>query len=166
MTESTLPTIGWREYVGLPEWGVERVRAKIDTGANTSTIDAFDIEELPGGFIAFSVVKSRRPKIVRVRAKAKVVRHTVVRSSTGDGEQRYVVRTRANVGDHEFQVELTLEARPRLLCRMLLGRRALAGRFLVDCAHRYVVTSHRKPRVADAAPPEPSVPRSQQRDEG
>ncbi len=139
-----LTTIGWREYVDLPDWGIKRVRAKVDTGANTSSIDAFDIVEVEEGVIVFRVVRARRPKHLTTTARALVVRHTIVRSSTGHPEHRYVVRTRARIGKQEIDLEVTLVPRPLLLCRMLLGRRALAGRFVVDCGHKYLLTRARR----------------------
>ncbi len=158
---AVLPTIGWREYVDFPEWGIRRVRAKVDTGAKTSSVDAFDISEVVDGYIEFHVVQSRHPRQRTKLARAKLVRHTVIKNSMGQAEHRYVVRTLARVGEYEFALELTLVARPRLLCRMLIGRSALDGRFLVDCAHKYVVTRRRaerrfrKARVSSAAKSSP-----------
>lgn len=124
------------------------MRAKVDTGAKTSSVDAFDISEVADGEIEFRVVQSRRPRERTKLARAQVVRHTVIKNSMGQAEHRYVVRTLARVGEHEFALELTLVARPRLLCRMLIGRRALDGRFVVDCAHKYLATGTRVRRVA------------------
>lgn len=136
--------IGWREYVAFPDWNVRRVRAKVDTGANTSSLDAFDVRETGDGTITFKVVEARRPRVRWSEASAAVVRRTVVRSSNGEREQRYVVRTSARIGGDVFPIEMTLVARPGLLCRMLLGRRALAGRFVVDCEHKYLATGLHK----------------------
>ena len=94
-----------------------------------------------------------------VQVRARLIRRTIVKSSTGEGEERCVVRTLARVGEHEFPVELTLDARPKLLCRMLLGRRALAGRFLVDCGRRYILTTPAKTRLRGSPAPSRRAPK-------
>lgn len=139
-----LHTIGWREYVDLPEWKVRGIRAKIDTGARTSAIDVADIEHLPGRKVRFHVVLSRNNRQRRKAVTARIVRESTVRSSLGKHESRIVVRTLARVGDVEREIELSLVCRKSLLCRMLLGRSALAGAFCVDPQHTYLYT--RKPK--------------------
>ncbi|MEZ6191562.1 MAG: RimK/LysX family protein [Phycisphaerales bacterium] len=132
-------TLGWREHVALPAWGVGRVRAKIDTGARTSAIHVGEIEELANGHIKFEVVVRERPtrKTVWIDAEP-VVREATVKPSSGDRQQRPVVKTTMILGGVEREIELSLVCRKGMLCRMLIGRTALDGVFLVDPSHKYI----------------------------
>lgn len=123
--------IGWREWVSAPEWGIDRLRAKIDTGARTSAIHVSSIEDLEGGRLRFDVVRRERPRRRTVTVEADHVREARVRPSTGRTQRRPVVRTLIRIGDWEREIELSLVCREGMLCRMLLGRRALDG-LLVD----------------------------------
>jgi hypothetical protein len=131
-----LPVIGWSEYVALPEWGIARLRAKVDTGARTSALHVENIEELPRGRICFDVVLHRRKRDRRVHVVARVSRRARVRSSSGHFTVRPFVATRVRVGRVEHDVEFSLVDREAMIHRMLLGRSAIAGHFLVDVAHR------------------------------
>jgi hypothetical protein len=132
-------TLGWREIVALPAWGVDRVRAKIDTGARTSAIHVGEIEELANGHIKFEVVVRERPQRKTVWIDAEpVVRESTVKPSSGDRQQRPVVKTTMILGGVEREIELSLVCRKGMLCRMLIGRTALDGAFLVDPSRKYV----------------------------
>lgn len=122
--------IGRREVVRLPDWGV-RLRAKVDTGARTSALDVADVEPLSGGRVRFSIVL-KRDRSRRVRVEAPVARMGRVRPSSGQTQVRYFVETEIRLGDVVKTVELSLVPREGMLCRMLLGRTALARDFLVD----------------------------------
>jgi len=132
--------IGWREWIALPEWGVKRIKAKVDTGARTSVIDVKHVEELPNERVRFELVTSRNVKRRPVIVEAEIVRRTRVKSSFGDAHDRLIVRTRMMLGNVEKDVELSLVSRKSMLCRMLLGREALSPEFLVDSSRRYVVS--------------------------
>ena len=134
-------TAGWREWADLPEWGIRRVRAKLDTGARTSALDVASVEELADGRVAFDVVPSRRSDR-RVRVVTDVVRRTRVRSSNGAAMSRFVVTTRLRLGPVEREIEVTLVDRGAMLHRLLVGRIGLTG-LVVDPSRRYVL-SHRK----------------------
>ena len=125
-------TIGWREYVAFPQWGIAGVLAKVDTGARTSSLHVADIAELEDGRVRFDVVLSRRFADRRVRVEARQVRTAQVRSSRGDLEPRRVVVAQMQLGTVLEEIEIGLVCRKKMICRMLLGRSALAGRFLVD----------------------------------
>lgn len=127
--------IGWREWLSLPELGVERIKAKIDTGARSSAIHAFDIEEYQRAgslWLRFNLHPLQRSHEVIVPARARVVDRRQIRSSTGHQRLRWVIRTDVVLGDQRFPIELTLSRRDEMGFRMLLGRQALRGRFLVD----------------------------------
>ena len=136
-------TVGWREYVALPDWGVSRIKAKIDTGARTSALDVSDLQELPGGRVRFDIVVDRLHPQRRVTVETPVVRRTRVRSSFGATHERLVVSTTMVIGPVQKEVELSLVSRQHMLCRMLIGRKSLAPDLLVDSSRRYVVGRRR-----------------------
>ena len=133
-----LERIGWKEMVDLPSWGIQNVVAKADTGARRSAIDVKDIEELPGGKVRFSVVlhKKKRDRIQVVVAS--IAHQTHVRSSNGQQDERYFVKTPVKIGDRIKGVELSLVCRRNMTCRMLIGRKALENDFLVDSSVSFV----------------------------
>lgn len=135
-----LHLIGWNELVDLPDWGIEGLRAKIDTGARSSALHVDHLEELGGNRIAFDVVLHRHEKNRRIRVAATISRRGRVRASTGHYATRYFVKTLLRVGPVEREIEVSLVAREDMIFRMLIGRTALSGAFIVDPAHRRVLT--------------------------
>ncbi len=145
--------IGVTEYVDIPEWRISRLRAKIDTGARTSSLHVENIRELGTGRVRFDVRLSRSQSDRRVTVEARVARRGHVRPSNGELEARIFVAVRVRIGPVEREIELSLVDRGRMIFRMLIGRRALAHAFLVDPARRYVLHKPtRKPAAAKAAP--------------
>lgn len=139
MVEHAPHVIGYREYVDLPQWGITRIKAKADTGARSSAIDVADLVEIDGGArVRFDVVLSRAQRHRRVTIEAEVVRRTLVRSSLGHAQPRLTVQTKIRVGPVEKMIEVGLVCRKAMICRMLLGRQALAGDFLVDSQRTYL----------------------------
>ncbi len=142
-----VPVLGWRERVDLPEWGVRRILAKVDTGARTSSIHVEHIEEIGEGRVRFEVVVARvargRPERTVV-VEADLLRTSSVRPSTGRVQRRPVVEALVRIGPVERRVELSLVSREHMLCRMLLGRSALAGSALVDPDRTYVASDGRR----------------------
>jgi hypothetical protein len=134
-----LAIIGWTENIDLPDWGIRGLRAKVDTGALTSALHAEDIEELPRGRVRFDVILDRRKPDRRVHVRAHICRRGRVRSSTGHYTTRIFVTTRLCLGPNEHVIEISLVNRERMLHRMLLGRSALEGRYLVDASRRGVL---------------------------
>jgi hypothetical protein len=136
-------TAGWKEYLDLPELGVFRLKAKVDTGARTSTlhVDTLNVlEVLPDGTEMVELVISpdrRRPE-VQVRARARVLKRMRVVDSGGHPEVRPVVETELVLGPVRKRILLTLTDRSGLLFRMILGRKALEGDFRVDVARKYL----------------------------
>lgn len=133
--KSPPPLIGWREWAVLPGLSPVPIKAKIDTGARTSSLHAFELAvrlDGPEPLVEFEV-----HPIQRSRADATRITHPVkgfkrVRSSTGHAEERPVIRTRIAIGEHEFEIDVTLTSRDQMGFRMLLGRSAVRRRFLVD----------------------------------
>ncbi len=137
--------IGWRERVDLPDWGLRRVRAKIDTGARTSVIDVASLEHIGGDRVRFEVVYREHPRRLTRWIEADAVRMSVVKNTGGEAQERIVCRTRVRMGPVERTIDISLVARPGMLCRMLIGRRALAG-FVVDptCVNLLPKNSNRR----------------------
>lgn len=146
-TERPQPVvIGWTEYVDLPDWGVQRLRAKVDTGARSSALHVENIRELPRDQVSFSIVLHRAKRDRRVAVKTRIARRGRVRSSTGHREDRYFVETTLRLGTVEKKIEVSLVDRQKLIHRMLLGRSALNGPFLIDVGHRMLATRRPKRR--------------------
>lgn len=131
-------TVGWRELVALPDWHIPQLRAKIDTGAKTSALDVDQVELLPGRKIRFDVVLSNQHRRRRKWITADIVRTTVIKSSNGERETRYVVATTLELGGRRKLAEFTLVRREDMLCRMLIGRTALAPHYIVDAGRTYL----------------------------
>lgn len=132
--------IGWREFVALPEWGITRLKAKIDTGARTSAIHVGALEELPDGRVRFEVVVREKPRLRTTVVEATPVRRSTVKPSSGAKQQRLVFRTRMVIGSIERVIELSLVSRKGMLCRMLVGRLALPPHVLVSPSRKYLHT--------------------------
>ena len=134
--------IGWNESVDIPEWGIKRLRAKVDTGARSSALHVENIEELPRGRVRFDVVLHRSKRDRRVHVSTRISRRGRVRSSTGHYESRIFVIAHLRIGPVARDVEVSLVDRERMIFRMLLGRTALSGPFLIDPAHRQLLRRH------------------------
>ncbi|MEM8758411.1 MAG: RimK/LysX family protein [Planctomycetota bacterium] len=153
----SMDAAGWHEIVAFPDWGVRRIRAKLDTGAKTSAVHAENIEPLPpasdgSGRVRFDlVIRNRPPRRVRT-IEADIARTAEVRSSNGQIETRYVVVTPIVIGAQRFQADFTLVSRSDMRFRVLLGRRALAGRLLVDSGAEYVVSDPPRRRARKEEP--------------
>jgi len=129
------PIIGWREWVTLPELGVNRIKAKIDTGARTSAIHAFDIEVSKKGgqeWVRFAIHPFQKNDTEIQTCTCPVRDIRVITNSGGTREQRVVIETLLTIGDLSWPIEMTLTNRDEMGFRMLLGRTAMKGRFLVD----------------------------------
>lgn len=129
-------TIGWSEYIDLPDWEIESLKAKVDTGARTSALHVESLKETSPGWVEFYVILATKGPRARRRVHAQVVKWAKVRSSTGDYKRRCFVRTMIKMGPIEKEVEISLVSREKMLFRMLLGRKTLEKDFLVDVSKR------------------------------
>ena len=139
--------IGWREIVSLPDWGISRLKAKIDTGARTSAFHVGALEELPDGRVRFEVIVREEPHRRTTLVTARPVRRTTIKPSSGVRQERLVFRTKLNIGSIEKEIELSLTSRKGMLCRMLVGRLALPSHVLVSPTRKYLLSDLRKPRT-------------------
>ena len=142
--EKSLPpkmTLGWREWMALPDLGIPAVKAKIDTGARTSTLHAFFLEPFEENGtqkIRFRIHPLQRRTDIELTCVADVIDQRMVSDSGGHREMRYVISSKVVIGSTEIDAEITLTDRDTMQFRMLLGRTALAGNFLVDSKLSYL----------------------------
>lgn len=134
-------TTGWREIIALPEWNIPRLRAKLDTGAKTSALHVRNIEYTGNDMLRFEVVIRERPRHDSIWITAKQVRESRVRPSSGHHQNRPVVITPMLLGGLLHEIEISLVCRKGMLCRMLIGRTALAPYYVVDSSRKYIVSS-------------------------
>lgn len=130
--------IGWQEYVALPAWKIPCIRAKADTGARSSAIDVQSIEDLGNDRVRFQVALSRSNRQRAITVEADITRRSRVRSAHGTTQDRLFVETKIRIGPVTKTIELGLVCRKKMICRMLLGRTALSGSFLVESDARYL----------------------------
>lgn len=137
-----LSVIGLREWVALPELGVAGLRAKIDTGASTSSLHATEIEpfERDGErWVRFNAHLGSVVQLRHRRCEAPLVAIKTIKSSNGQAQTRYTIRTPLALGDRVWQVEFTLACRKAMRYRLLLGSKALVtGQLVVNPGVTYV----------------------------
>jgi len=136
-----LPTIGWREWVALPSLGVAAIKAKIDTGARSSALHAFDLEyflEQGERMVRFTIHPLQRNTKTNIFTVAKLLEFRKVKSSGGHETRRPVILTPVELLGRRFEIELTLAGRDAMGFRMLLGRQAVRQRFLVHPGRSYL----------------------------
>lgn len=135
-----LATIGWREWVGLPDLGIPSIKAKVDSGARSSSLHALSIREFDRDgirWVRFRVHPVQRKVQPTVTVESEVLEYRSVRSSSGMATRRPVIVTRVELLGLSWPIELTLASRAEMGFRMLLGREAFRGRFLVDVASSF-----------------------------
>lgn len=138
------PLIGVLERVDIPAWGARGVHARVDTGARTSALHVEALTELGTGRVRFELARSETGGKRRPPIEAAVLRRGRVRSTSGKLESRVFVSAHVLLGGAEHRIELGLVDRRHMQNPMLLGRSALAGRFLVDPGRRYLLAAPRK----------------------
>ena len=140
-------TLGWREWVSLPGLGIKHIKAKVDTGARTSALHAFEIEAVVEDGrqrVRFKMHPIQRDDETVTECVADVVDRRMVSDSGGHREMRWVIATTVAIGPHSWPAEFTLTSRDDMLFRMLLGRTAIAGKATVDPARSYLVGKKRR----------------------
>ena len=137
----TKETLGWREWVALPGLGIDAIKAKVDTGARTSALHAFELEafEREGDtWVRFSLHPFQNDDATVATCEVPIIDQRRVRDSGGHSEMRYVILSTVLIGDIPVDAEITLTDRETMKFRMLLGRTALKGRYLVDSSRSYL----------------------------
>lgn len=134
---------GWREWAQLPELGVEMIKVKIDTGAKTSSLHAFDLltfTYMGKEWVQFDVHPIQDNDLVTHTCIAPIVDYRWITSSTGHRQRRFIIYTQLNMGTFSSLIEISLANRDEMGFRMLVGRNALKGQVLVDPSHSFLLT--------------------------
>lgn len=127
--------IGNQEWCAFPELGIPAIKARVDSGAKTSSIHAFNISAKKVGgrdWVTFEIHPLQKNDKTLIRCECPVVDQRDVKSSSGTSETRYVISTPISLGDSVWDVQLTLSDRDAMGYRMLLGREAMNGRLIID----------------------------------
>jgi hypothetical protein len=148
--------IGWREWVALPDLRVGAIKAKVDTGARTSALHAYNIAPFRRAgalWLRFELQPIQRSEAMKVVCEARAIDERAVRNSGGGVERRYVIRTLLKLGEKSWPIELALANRDQMGFRMLLGRTALQGRALIEPGRSYLLgTRPARPRARRKLP--------------
>lgn len=131
--------IGWCELVTLPEFGINHIHAKIDTGANTSSLHAVDIKPFikdDAAWVAFRVPKS--PTVPAFSCEAPILKQTTIKSSNGQEQLRYVIGVKIILAGLQWDGQMTLANRGSMAFPILIGRRSLRRGFIVNSAKKWV----------------------------
>lgn len=153
-------TLGWEEWIALPDLGLPALKAKVDTGARTSALHAFDIEPFGPASrpkLRFAVHPVPGRNDLTIACSAPIHDRREVTSSNGETELRYVIATTLALGDRSVPVEITLTDRTNMAYRMLLGRQAIQPDWVVSptesfCQPVLSYDIYQSARVKQAAP--------------
>lgn len=141
---------GWREWAQLPELGLRNIKIKVDTGARTSALHAFEVrpfEENGRRRVEFKIHPRQRDRETVVVCVADVLDEREVRDSGGNTEKRLVIRTPVTIGERTWTIELTLTSRDDMMFRMLLGRTAMRGQATVDPSRSFLAGKRRSKKT-------------------
>jgi hypothetical protein len=144
-----LTILGWREWISLPDLGIDGIKAKIDTGARSSSLHAFDIQAIDINgeqWVEFKVHPQQHQTNTTVPCRARIKDYRQVTDSGGHRSMRYVIETTINIGAEQFTAEMTLADRSQMMFRMLVGRTAMKSRYTVDPGRSYCA-SQKPPRA-------------------
>jgi len=137
--KTPLPVIGWREWVAFPDLGIEKIKAKVDTGARTSALHISKSQlSRNARHIHFRVHPKQRSNQPEIKSSAVITDFRHVKSSNGETSERPVIHTTLKIGEMEHTIELTLVNRDMMGFRLLLGREAIRKYFLVDSGRSFL----------------------------
>ena len=145
--DESLAMVGWREWLALPELGINSIKAKVDTGARTSALHAFFVEPYLSDeqqWVRFGIHPLQNNTDKEIICNARVKDQRVITDSGGHKENRYVIETLISLGPVSWHAEMTLTDRDSMKFRMLLGRTALSHHFVVNPAASFVHGRHKK----------------------
>jgi ribosomal protein S6--L-glutamate ligase len=144
--------IGGEEWCSFPDLNIPAIKARVDSGAKTSTIHASNIQKLTRKgekWVSFEVHPIQETRRITIRCEAKIIDHRVVKSSSGIAEKRYVIQSTMKIGNYNWEVELTLSNRDSMGFRMLLGREAMENRVLVDPANSCLLGNYSEEKIRE-----------------
>lgn len=146
MTAKQPEIIGWREWVGLPEFEIPHIKAKVDTGARTSALHTYYVvpfERNGKDWVRFGLHPLQKDSLTCIECEAPVKDIRPVTDSGGHCEERYVIETTLLINGLRFPIEVTLTDRENMRFRMLLGRSALKKGFWVDSSKSFLLGGNR-----------------------
>lgn len=136
--------IGRLEHVSFPEWDLYDLDAKIDTGAYTSSLHCHHIEKTADSKIRFNLLDPTHEVYNEKLFELPIHKEKTVKSSNGLTEKRYIVKTNIHLLGESYEIELSLTDRSEMKYPVLIGRKLLKGRFLVDVSQKYLSQNHKK----------------------
>jgi len=139
--KNQLLTLGWREWVALPDLGLPAIKVKVDSGARTSALHAFYTEKYQldsVDMVKFLIHPIQKNYDFHVECHAPIIDFREVSDSGGHKEMRYVIETSIVIGTVSWPIELNLTNRDTMRFRMLLGRRAIEARAVIDPVASYL----------------------------
>lgn len=139
--KNQLLTLGWREWVALPDLGLPAIKVKVDSGARTSALHAFYTEKYQldsVDMVKFLIHPIQKNYDFHVVCHAPIIDFREVSDSGGHKEMRYVIETSIVIGTVSWPIELNLTNRDTMRFRMLLGRRAIEARAVIDPGVSYL----------------------------
>lgn len=134
---------GWREWAQLPELQVEKIKVKVDTGAKTSSLHAFELapfSHMGEDWVRFVVHPFQDNDTITCTCACPILDHRWITSSSGHSQKRFIVQASLIIGDFSSLIEISLANRDEMGFRMLVGRNALKGRVLVDPSHSFLLS--------------------------
>tara|TARA_A100001015_G_scaffold56385_1_gene62006 strand:+ start:116 stop:1483 length:1368 start_codon:yes stop_codon:yes gene_type:complete len=137
--------IGCEEWLSLEDIKIPAIKARVDSGAKTSAIQASNIKRVTRNgeaWVTFDVNPIQDNLSLNVSCESKVIDTRIIRSSSGESQKRYVIKTKLKLGPEEFEIELNLADRDGMEYRMLLGREAIINRYLVDASKSFVLSDN------------------------
>jgi hypothetical protein len=151
MKKRDLEIIGWREWVSLPELGIKAIKAKVDTGARSSSLHAFDMtfyKRAGNEYVKFDIHPDQKNTGKSINCHAKILEYRKIKSSNGMSEKRPVILTEIELLDQKWEIEVTLSNRDEMGFRMLVGRASIKDKFLVDSGKSFYSKNLSKPKKA------------------
>lgn len=143
--------IGWKEWFSLDCLGLPAIKGKIDTGAKTSALHAFNIESFyieNVEYVRFDIHPLQKNKRLFRSCVARVIDQRMVSDSGGKKEKRFVIKSDISIGEEKIRIELTLTNRDTMAFRMLLGREAIKqAKMLVDTSKSFVQGKKKKKEI-------------------
>jgi ribosomal protein S6--L-glutamate ligase len=143
--------IGWKEWFSLDCLGLPSIKGKIDTGAKTSSLHAFNIESFyieDVEYVKFEIHPLQKNKQLSRTCVARVIDRRMVCDSGGKKEKRFVIKSDLYIGKTKVRIELTLANRDSMAFRMLLGREAIKqAKMLVDPSKSFVQGKYKRGEV-------------------
>lgn len=137
----TLITLGWREWVALPNLGIQKIKAKVDTGARTSALHAYFVEPYHKGkeqWVRFGIHPVQNNCDIEIICHSPILEEREVTDSGGHTERRFVIETVITIQQAQHTIEISLTNRDTMKFRMLLGRTALENSYYVNPASSYL----------------------------